>query len=453
VDSLGKDKMVRILSLFAIFAAMMSCGGGKYAARKEKAYLDEILPLPVAVAYLTEESGQIPDSVYMTHINYAFGRVNETFDGVRVDNPDRLHEVVDMKRQYPELRILLSIRESKDERFTQIGGDGGLRRAFSKDCARILREFNLDGIDIYWEFPDSLGLTRLLRSIRSAISKEKLLTVMSQADAARIDFHGINKYIDWVNVKAYDLADSLKHPSALFHSKRSAKLTVGESIYLHEKAGVPVNKMVIGISFYGHGSLSVPEGYNMWTMKDIPGITNHWDNVAKVPYLMNTDSVLVYGYENNGSVIEKSLWVTRWGMRGIMYWNYEGDNAHHDLSRIIKKYIKDIYRDKIRSRRSAAVADSINGIYIPKNFRECCEQLDKWTSEEMKSSLAKDGFGGLFFDMELRNIWGLWAGSRLYYYTKNEMAKVGKYTDDPDDISGYIIDLYQAYLRKKGYPK
>ena len=41
----------------------------------------------VVVAYVTSWSEIMPDPMYMTHINYAFGHVNETFNGVRVDNP------------------------------------------------------------------------------------------------------------------------------------------------------------------------------------------------------------------------------------------------------------------------------------------------------------------------------------------------------------------------------
>lgn len=45
----------------------------------------------------------------MTHINYAFGHVNESFDGVRIDNEERLKQIVDLKKQNPELKVLLSV--------------------------------------------------------------------------------------------------------------------------------------------------------------------------------------------------------------------------------------------------------------------------------------------------------------------------------------------------------
>ena len=40
----------------------------------------------VIVAYVTSWTNEVPDPSMMTHINYAFGHVNDTFDGVRIDN-------------------------------------------------------------------------------------------------------------------------------------------------------------------------------------------------------------------------------------------------------------------------------------------------------------------------------------------------------------------------------
>ena len=41
----------------------------------------------VVVAYVTSWTEEMPDPTVMTHINYAFGHVNDSFDGVRIHNP------------------------------------------------------------------------------------------------------------------------------------------------------------------------------------------------------------------------------------------------------------------------------------------------------------------------------------------------------------------------------
>ena len=60
---------------------------------------------PVIVAYVTSWSSVVPDPFTMTHITYAFGHVTDSFDGVRVDNPDRLRQMVDLKQRNSQRRI------------------------------------------------------------------------------------------------------------------------------------------------------------------------------------------------------------------------------------------------------------------------------------------------------------------------------------------------------------
>ena len=49
----------------------------------------------------------MPDPAYVTHINYAFGHVNNEFNGIRVDNEERLTSIVGLKREKPSLKVML----------------------------------------------------------------------------------------------------------------------------------------------------------------------------------------------------------------------------------------------------------------------------------------------------------------------------------------------------------
>ena len=74
----------------------------------------------VVVAYVTSWSRVIPDPFCMTHINYAFGHVNDTFDGVRVDNPERLRQMVALKKTNPDLKVMLSVGGWRSGRFSEM---------------------------------------------------------------------------------------------------------------------------------------------------------------------------------------------------------------------------------------------------------------------------------------------------------------------------------------------
>ena len=93
--------MVRICSLFL---GMLLLGASLWARHTSKEK-----PRKVIVAYVTSWTQALPDTRYVTHINYAFGHVTETFDGVRIDNPQRLKTVAALKTANNDLKVLLSI--------------------------------------------------------------------------------------------------------------------------------------------------------------------------------------------------------------------------------------------------------------------------------------------------------------------------------------------------------
>ena len=51
----------------------------------------------VVVGYVTSWTQSVPDPFTMTHLNYAFGKVNQTFDGVDISRPERLRQMVNLK--------------------------------------------------------------------------------------------------------------------------------------------------------------------------------------------------------------------------------------------------------------------------------------------------------------------------------------------------------------------
>ncbi len=103
----------------------------------------------VVVAYVTSWSSVVPDPCVMTHLNYAFGHVNDDFDGVRVDNPERLHQMVALKSVNPDLKVLLSVGGWGSGRFSEMAADDACRASFAEDCLRVVEEFGLDGICLH----------------------------------------------------------------------------------------------------------------------------------------------------------------------------------------------------------------------------------------------------------------------------------------------------------------
>jgi chitinase len=327
--------------LLALFVCIAYAGN---TAAVEKA---EQSAKKVVVAYVTSWSKTMPDPTYITHINYAFGHVNETFNGVGIANESRLKQIAALKQNAPTLKVMLSIGGWGSGRFSEMAADDGFRKSFATDCQRVVKEYNLDGIDIDWEYPtssmakisaspdDRKNFTLLMRDIREAIGKDKLLTLASSADAQYIDFKAIDSYIDFTNIMAYDMASAPKHHSALFRSENAGGITSEEAMKAHLAAGAPANKLVLGMPFYGRGERSLGNFLNYKNIEKMEGYIQKWDEKAQVPYLANAEGVLVCGYDDPKSLAIKCQYILDQGLLGGMYWDYDGDNETGDLRKAV----------------------------------------------------------------------------------------------------------------------
>ena len=336
-------KKIKMMMAVAL-GVLASCGSVKSGEEALAVSRDS----KVVVAYVTSWSEVMPDPQYMTHINYAFGHVNENFNGVKIDNEKRLKQIVDLRKQKPELKVLLSIGGWGSGRFSEMAANDEYRRAFAADCDRVVKEFALDGIDIDWEYPtssmanissspdDTENFTLLMQAIRAAIGNEKELTLATVASARYIDFKAILPSVDFVNIMAYDMASAPKHHSALYSSGHSGDITSDGAVTAHLKAGVPPSKLVMGMPFYGRGGDGYPsfQDYNKVGNTDTQ-YTEKWDEVAQVPYLADKNDTLVFGFENPRSLAIKCQYILDKDLLGGMYWDYSGDNEQGDLRRTV----------------------------------------------------------------------------------------------------------------------
>lgn len=110
-----------------------------------------------------------------------------------------------------------------------------------------------------------------------------------------------------------------------------------------------------------------------------------------------------------------------------------------------------VMREEERVRQLHLVADSIDGVYIPRNLPESFTQLDQLLPDTVKQRLRHPDpqYGLAEFHMGLgmwmRNNWQLWGGSRLQQYLE------GLGIRHPDNMSGAILMAYSDYLNGKSF--
>ena len=304
-------------------------------------------PDKVVLAYVTTKNRPLPDPSYMTHINLAFATVNDTFDGILIGRPDRLKEIVALKKINPSLKVLLSIGGWGAGGFSEMASTVKTRKAFARDCKRVIDEFGIDGIDMDWEYPsrsaagissspeDIGNFTILMKDIREAIGKDRMLTLASISTAKYVDFRAIDPYIDLVNIMGYDMAHPPYHHSGLFRSEHTGSMTSSEAIRAHLDAGVPKNKLVLGLPFYGHGSDDLPRDVHYRDIINLSGYKKQWDDKAKVPYMTNDKGKFILCYEDSNSIAIKCDYIRQTGLRGAMYWEYHSDDDNLTLTRAV----------------------------------------------------------------------------------------------------------------------
>ena len=305
------------------------------------------------VGYVTSWGKTLPDPKLLTNINYAFGHVTDSFDGVRIDNPGRLKSVVALKKKNKKLQVQLSVGGWGSGNFSEMAADPEKRKAFAKDCKRVMDEYGLDGIDIDWEYPgssaagissskaDIANYNLLMKDLREALGPKALLTLASPATVGFYEFKPMMPYVDFINVMAYDLNRPPYHHSSLFRSPLSGDMTADEGIRAHISGGVPAEKLVLGVPFYGHGEKKLyPDfvDYNKLTLKD--GLKERYDEKACVPYYEDADGKLVMTFDNPKSLKRKAEYVKQNGLGGMMFWDAGGDTESHELMKTLKKSLK-----------------------------------------------------------------------------------------------------------------
>jgi chitinase len=363
----GKDTKMKICNCFLIGTLVLFCF---YRASAQPA-------TPMVVGYVFQQDaplvpGQI-DAHRLTRVNYAFANIK---DGRMVtgfaSDAQNFAMLTGLKKENPSFTVLVSVGGWLwSNNFSDMSLTSKSRGVFIQSVMEFLRLYHLDGLDIDWEYPglagssqnfrseDTHNFTLLLKELRKQFDEETAkthqrlyLTIAAGSSneyLAHTEMKEVQKYVDTVNLMAYDYVEPgdeplTGHHSPLFTNPADVRnYSSDASVRAFEKAGVPTEKILLGVPFYGHvwgqvadvnhGFLQpgkpVPHAYAPYsaitsTMLS-QGYVRYWDAVASAPYLYNSDKQIFVSYEDTESLAAKCRYVLQQKLGGVMFWDYTGD--------------------------------------------------------------------------------------------------------------------------------
>ncbi|MEV0092738.1 glycoside hydrolase family 18 protein [Streptomyces sp. NPDC050738] len=330
----------------------------------------------------------------LTHINYAFGNVtggkcaigdayadyqktydaSGSVDGVADtwDQPvaGNFNQLRKLKKLHPGLKVIWSFGG-----WTWSGGFGQAAQnpaAFAQSCYDLVEDPRwadvFDGIDIDWEYPNACGLScdtsgaaaikNVLSALRSKFGSSSLVTAAITADASAggkleaADYAGGAQYVDWYNPMTYDFfgAWDAQGPTAP-HSPLTSYTGIPKAGFNSDAAitklkslGVPSDKLLLGIGFYGRGWTGVTQDAPGGTATGpAPGTYEQGIEDYKVLKSSCPATGTIAGtayakcgsnwwsYDTPATIAGKMSYKNQQGLGGTFLWELSGDTSNGEL--------------------------------------------------------------------------------------------------------------------------
>ncbi|MCG5458084.1 glycosyl hydrolase family 18 protein [Micromonospora sp. PSH03] len=265
-----------------------------------------------SVGYMPSWAGNINTIQYnkLTHINYAFvlPNSNGTLQGV---DGARLSSLVSQGHAN-NVKVSIAVggwNDGNDSAFETLAANATSRTNFVNNLINFVNQYNLDGVDMDWEYPDpgasANNYTALMTQLSSALhSRGKLLTaaVVSEGGSVQGVQTAVFNQVDWLNIMAYDGGSP--------HANYDWSIN---SINLWKARGLPASKAVLGIPFY-----SRPVYYNYSYL------------VGLDPANANRDCATIGGSQQCWNGIPTVKRKTQWALAnagGVMNWELSQDTS------------------------------------------------------------------------------------------------------------------------------
>jgi chitinase len=346
------------------------------------------------MAYYVPEKDYKPELIpveKLTHIIFSFTKVIDgemKFSKPEISGP-KLEALVKQKERNPGLKVMVACGGWGADGFSDMALTAESRTKFIQSTRDLIEKFQVDGIDMDWEYPgisgagtkarpeDTHNFTQLMKGLREMLDtfdEPKVLTFASAGWERYYDFVDVNevmKYADFMNVMTYDQVSGESiytghhtplghvsnedingtpfqaHLDSLFEAGKSpdkGPRSVEKIVNFLIQKGVKPEQIIIGAAFYGRVWKGVPP-INQGLYQKSKGIhigwlayhqirnryesdssfQRFWDDKAKAPYMYHSLDSLLVSYDDTVSVALKTRFAINNKLGGIMFWELGND--------------------------------------------------------------------------------------------------------------------------------
>jgi len=267
----------------------------------------------------------------LTHVIYAFLIPGSDGTLIGIEKPEKLKALV-AAAHAKGVKVSVAVggwsykNIPLQGNFEMLAGDVKSRKLFVKNTVAFLKAYDLDGLDLDWEFPTASGpYEALVRDLSLALDAENMLLsaalngAWSETGAPAVSALVSDTclgYFDFINIMAYDADPTGPGHSPLWFADTSIRYWAAR--------GVPREKIIIGVPFYGapgwvqYRDLIRDNPENAWKDRaDI--VVGSWGNIPV--------------YYNGVATIEEKTRLALMKAGGVMIFDINEDT--HDSSSLV----------------------------------------------------------------------------------------------------------------------